>query len=61
PVALAAALRRLLDDPGERAQLAAGARRAAAGPYSWDAIAASHLELYESLAEATGGGARMPA
>jgi len=55
-VALAAALRRLLDDPGERAQLAAGARRAAAGPYSWDAIAASHMALYESLA----GRARLP-
>jgi glycosyltransferase involved in cell wall biosynthesis len=50
PVALAAGLRRLLDDAGERAQLAAGARRAAAGPYSWDTIAARHLELYESLA-----------
>jgi glycosyltransferase involved in cell wall biosynthesis len=49
PVALAAGLRRLLDDPGERAQLAAGARRAAAGQYSWDAIAARHLELYASL------------
>jgi len=49
PVALAAGLRRLLDDAGERAQLAAGARRAAAGPYSWEAIAARHIELYESL------------
>ncbi len=49
PVALAAALRRLLDDAGERKQLAAGARRAAVGAYSWDAIAARHLELYEAL------------
>ncbi|MDX6689129.1 MAG: hypothetical protein QOG15_586 [Solirubrobacteraceae bacterium] len=49
PVALASALRRLLDDAGERAQLAAGARRAAAGQYSWDEVAARHLELYASL------------
>ena len=32
-----------------RAALAAGARAAAAGRYSWDAIAAAHLALYETL------------
>ena len=48
--ALAGALERLLAAPDERAALAQGARRAAAGPYSWDAIAARHLELYRSLA-----------
>ena len=47
--ALAAELRRLLADGGARAQLAAGARAAAAGRYSWDAIAAAHLALYETL------------
>lgn len=49
PVALAAALRRLLADPGERAALAAASRTAAAGRYSWDAIATRHLELYGAL------------
>ena len=47
--ALAGELRRLLADDGARAALAAGARAAAAGRYSWDAIAAAHLALYESL------------
>jgi len=51
--ALASELRRLLADPGERAALAAGARRAATGRYSWDAIARRHLELYGGL---TGAG-----
>jgi len=49
PLALAQGLRRLVGDGDARARLAAGARAAAAGPYSWDAIAAAHLELYESL------------
>jgi glycosyltransferase involved in cell wall biosynthesis len=47
--ALHIALRRLLDDPGRREALAAAAREAAATTYSWDEIAARHLELYESL------------
>jgi len=52
PDALAAALTRLLADPGRRALLAAGARRVAApeGPYGWDRIAALTLALYGSLA-----------
>ena len=45
PAALADELRRLLADPAARAELAAGARAAAAGRYAWDAIAAAHLEL----------------
>ena len=49
PAALADELTRLLADPAARAQLAAGARAAAAGPYSWDAIAAQHLALYGAL------------
>ena len=49
PAALADELRRLLGDGAARAKLAAGARAAAAGRYSWDAIAAAHLRLYEAL------------
>lgn len=48
--ALAGELRRLLADPAARERLAAGARAAASGPYSWDAIAREHLELYGALA-----------
>jgi len=47
--ALAAALGELLADPRERERLAAGARAAAAGPYSWDAVAGAHLRLYREL------------
>jgi len=47
--ALATEIGRLLGDPAERAELARGARRAAAGRYSWDAIARQHLELYAGL------------
>jgi glycosyltransferase involved in cell wall biosynthesis len=50
PAALHATLRRLLGDPGARARLAGGARRAAAERYGWDAIARRHLELYARLA-----------
>jgi glycosyltransferase involved in cell wall biosynthesis len=49
PSALRIALQRLLGDPGRREALAAAARRAAATTYSWDDIAARHLELYEQL------------
>ncbi len=52
PAALAAALGELLGDPEERARLAKVAGEAAAGPYSWDAIAAQTLELYRSLGAA---------
>ena len=47
--ALGDELRRLLADDSARAALAAGARRVAEGRYSWDAIAAAHLALYETL------------
>jgi glycosyltransferase involved in cell wall biosynthesis len=40
---------RLLGDAPARAALAAAARAAAAGPYSWDAIGRRTLELYEEL------------
>ncbi len=50
--ALAQQLRRLIGDAAARERLAAGARAAAAGPYSWDAIAAVHLDLYRALTSA---------
>jgi len=49
PPALAQALRELLADPAERAALGERAAAAAAGPFSWDAIAGRTLELYEEL------------
>jgi glycosyltransferase involved in cell wall biosynthesis len=49
--ALAGALRELLADPAALAQLAARAREAAAGPYSWERVARAHVRLYEELLE----------
>jgi glycosyltransferase involved in cell wall biosynthesis len=49
PGALSEALRELLDDPAARAALMAGARQAAAGPFSWDEAARRTVALYESL------------
>jgi glycosyltransferase involved in cell wall biosynthesis len=50
PAELAAALSELLADELERAALGAAAAAAAAGPYSWDAIADLTLSLYRDLA-----------
>jgi glycosyltransferase involved in cell wall biosynthesis len=50
--ALAAALRELTGDAAAREQLAAAAREAAAGPFSWDEAARLTLELYDELLEA---------
>ena len=50
PAALADALGALLSDPGQRERLAEGARRAAAGPYSWSLAAEQTLSLYRELA-----------
>jgi glycosyltransferase involved in cell wall biosynthesis len=47
--ALQAALRELLSDPAALSMMAERARAAAAGPYSWDAIARRTLELYKTL------------
>jgi glycosyltransferase involved in cell wall biosynthesis len=47
--ALGEALRELLADPAALSAMAERARAAAAGPYSWDAIAHRSLELYRSL------------
>jgi glycosyltransferase involved in cell wall biosynthesis len=49
PAALHDALAGLLADPAARARLAAGARAAAAGPFSWDTIAAETLGVYERI------------
>lgn len=51
--ALAAALRELLGDEAARAELAAAARAAAAGPFSWDEAARLTLDLYGELLERT--------
>jgi glycosyltransferase involved in cell wall biosynthesis len=48
--ALATALAELTADPQARERLATAAREAAAGPYSWDAVARKTLALYEELA-----------
>jgi glycosyltransferase involved in cell wall biosynthesis len=48
-LALGAALAELLDDPESLAEMTARARAAAAGAYSWEAVARAHLELYERL------------
>lgn len=47
--ALHAVLQQLLADPEEREKLAKAARAAAAGPYSWDRVAAATLKLYETI------------
>ena len=57
PSALAAAIRELLKDPGERARLGEAAARAAREAYSWDAVAERTLALYRQLLS----GAQQPA
>jgi glycosyltransferase involved in cell wall biosynthesis len=52
PAALAAAIGELLADPAERERLAERARAAAAGPYSWDAVAARTEAVYDQLLSA---------
>ena len=49
PVALASALGDLMSDREAREALAAAAARAAAGPYSWDAVAERTSALYRQL------------
>jgi glycosyltransferase involved in cell wall biosynthesis len=50
--ALASALEDLTRDEDARAELAAAATRAAAGPFSWDEAARRTLDLYRELLEA---------
>jgi glycosyltransferase involved in cell wall biosynthesis len=54
PGALASALNELVADPAARELLARSASEAAAGPYSWDAVAAQTLALYRELLESRG-------
>jgi glycosyltransferase involved in cell wall biosynthesis len=49
PEALAAELASLLADPEARVRLAAAAKAAADGPYSWDSVAEQTLSLYREL------------
>jgi len=49
---LATALEELVGDAPARAELAAAATRAAAGPFSWEQSARLHLDLYRELVEA---------
>jgi len=49
PDALAEALQELLADPLARERLGAAAARAAAGSYSWDAVASRTVALYREL------------
>ncbi len=60
PGALAEGLSELVGEPLAREHLAAAARDAAAGPYSWDAIAAQTLSLYEELLQAPPNRAAVP-
>jgi glycosyltransferase involved in cell wall biosynthesis len=53
PAGLATTLDELARDAGARERLAAAARQAAAGPYSWDSVAARTLSLYEELLAAS--------
>jgi glycosyltransferase involved in cell wall biosynthesis len=53
PKALAAAISELVGDEAARAELAEAARAAAAGRYSWDAVAGQTLALYEELLESS--------
>jgi glycosyltransferase involved in cell wall biosynthesis len=50
PGALGDVLRGLIADPARRSSLSAGARQAAAGPYSWQDAARRALQLYQELA-----------
>lgn len=52
PAGLAAALTELVANPDACERLAEAASEAAAGPYSWDAVASQTLALYEELLEA---------
>jgi glycosyltransferase involved in cell wall biosynthesis len=49
PAALSAAIAELLADPTERKRLAERAQAAAAGPYSWDTVAARTQAVYDQV------------
>jgi glycosyltransferase involved in cell wall biosynthesis len=54
PRALGRALRELLADRAALTEMCVRARAAAHGRYSWEAVAAAHIELYERLLGAGG-------
>ncbi|HVA20040.1 MAG TPA: glycosyltransferase family 4 protein [Solirubrobacteraceae bacterium] len=56
PAALRGALQQLLGDSAALVSMAAAARAAAEGKYSWEAIARRTLDLYESLLRERAGG-----
>lgn len=60
PKALAAAARRLLEEPGLRARLAEGARRRAAEEFDHRVMARRSLEVYRRVLGWDGGGPRRP-
>jgi glycosyltransferase involved in cell wall biosynthesis len=47
--ALGSVLSELIGDPEQRQRLAAAARAAAQGPYSWDAVARATLDVYDRI------------
>lgn len=51
PVAIAAAIRRLLEHPGEAEAMGRRAREAVEDRYNWESQAPALLELYEALGE----------
>jgi glycosyltransferase involved in cell wall biosynthesis len=61
PAALAADLGELVADEGLREALTSAARNAAAGPYSWDAIARQTLALYDELLRLRTASTSLPA
>jgi glycosyltransferase involved in cell wall biosynthesis len=49
PVGLAAAIRRLIDDPELRSRLGLAARQRAEREFAWDVIAARTADMYERM------------
>ncbi|MGH7372997.1 MAG: glycosyltransferase, partial [Candidatus Rokuibacteriota bacterium] len=54
PAALAAALRRVLDDPARAARMGEAGRRRVEAHFSWDRIADHTLEVYRQAIEVHG-------
>jgi starch synthase len=54
PAALAAALRRVLDDPARAARMGEAGRRRVEAHFSWDRIADRTLEVYQQAIEVHG-------
>ena len=52
PEAVGAAIGEILDDSALRREMARNGRALATGPYAWDTIATSFVEMYENVAKA---------